>query len=100
MDIKLEKQPKKIQGFENKAYRRILGIHYKGRKTNVYVNNIITKLIWIFKPLLPTIKRLKLKMVRTFFYAQQYLNTIMQGMVEGQRKRDRTKRTYIYDIKE
>ena len=38
-------QPKKIQGFENKAYRRILGINYKGRKTNVYVNNIITKLI-------------------------------------------------------
>ena len=89
---------KKISAFENKAHRKLLGIKYQDRITNVCVRNSITMLLGTYEPLLKTIKRRKLKW---FGHVSRYDNlckTIMQGSVEGTRKQGRPKSQWIDNI--
>ena len=60
----------------------------------------INTLLGTFEPLLQTIRRRKLKW---FGHTSRHNSTtkiILQGMVEGSRKRGRPKRKYIDDVKE
>ena len=76
---------KKIQAFENKSHRKLLGITYKERKINVFVHNTIIEIIGNFEPLLQTIKRRKLKWVGHISRHDNLCKTIMQGAVESSR---------------
>ena len=82
---------KKIQAFENKSHRKLLGITYQERKTNVFVRNRIIEIIGNFEPLLQTIKRRKLKRFGHISRHDNLCKTIMQRAVEGSRIRGRPK---------
>ena len=91
---------KKILAFENKSHRKLLCITYKKGKTNLFVKNKINILIGTFEPLLQTIRRRRLKWFGHTSRHNSITKTILQGMVEGSRKRGRPKRKYIDDVKE
>ena len=69
------------------------------RQTNIFVKNKINTLIGTFEPLLQTIRRRKLKWFGHTSRHNSITKTILQGMVEGSRKRGRPKRKYIDDVK-
>ena len=56
-------------------------------------------LICTFEPLLQTIRRRKLKSFGHTSRHNSITKTILQGMVEGSRKRGKPKRKYIDDVK-
>ena len=89
---------KKIQAFENKFHRKLLGITYQERKTNVFIRNRIIEIIGNFEPLLQTIKRHKLKWFGHISRHDNLCKTIMQGAVEGSRIRGRPKQKWIDNI--
>ena len=76
---------KKIQAFENKSHRKLLGITYQERKTNVFVYNRMIELIGNYEPLLQTIKRRKLKWFGYISRHDHFCKTIMQGAFECSR---------------
>ena len=80
---------KKIQTFENKSHRNLLGITCQERKINVFVRNIMIDLIGNYEPLLQTIKLRKLKWFGHISRHDHLCKIIMQGAVEGSRNRDR-----------
>ena len=90
----------KIQGFENKSHRKLLGITYKEIKTNEYIKDVMISLICIYEPIIQSIRRRKLKWYGHKIRHDNLSKTILQGMVEGSRKCDRPKRKWIDDIKE
>ena len=50
----------KIQGFENKSNRKLLGITYKEMKTNEYIKDVMISLIGTYEPILQSIRHRKL----------------------------------------
>ena len=89
---------KKIQAFENKSHRKLLGITYQERKTNVFVRNRIIEIIGNFEQLLQKIKRRKLKWIRHISRHDNLCKTIMQGSVDGSRIRGCPKQKWIDNI--
>ena len=89
---------KKISAFESKAHRKLLGIKYQDRITNVCVRNRITMLLGTYEPLLKTIKRRKLKWFGHVSRHDNLCKTIMQGSVEETRKQGRPKSQWIDNI--
>ena len=89
---------KKMQAFENKSYRKLLGITYQEIKTNVFVHNRIIEIIGNFEPLLKTIKQSKLNWFGHISRHDNLCKTIMQGAVEGSRIRVRPKQKCIDNI--
>ena len=90
----------KIQGFENKSHRTLLGITYREMKTNEYINYVMISLICTYEQIVQYIRRRKLKWYGHTIRHDNLRKTILQGMVEGNRKCDRPKRKWIDDIKE
>ena len=88
----------KISAFESKAHRKLLGIKYQDRITNVCVCNRITMLLGTYEPLLKTIKRRKLKWFGHVSRHDDMCKTIMQDSVEGTRKQGRPKSQWIDNI--
>ena len=74
---------KKIQAFENKSHRKLLGITYHERKTNEYVRSRIIKLLRKYEPLLQTIRRRKLNWFVLVSRHHGLCKTIVQGAAEG-----------------
>ena len=91
---------KKLQGFENKSHRKLLGITYKEMKSNEYIKYVMTILIGTYEPTLQSIHRRKLKLHGHTIRHNNLSKTILQCMVEGNRKCGRPKRKWIDDIKE
>ena len=89
---------KKNSSFVNKSHRKLLGITYQERKTNVFVRNRIIEIIGNFELLLQTIKRRKLKWFVHISRRDNLCKTIMQGAVEGSRSRCRPKQKLIDNI--
>ena len=89
-----------MQAFENKSHRKLLCITYREGKTNIFMRNRINTLIGTFVTLLQTIRRRNLKWFGHTSKHNSITITILQGMVEGSRKRGRPKRKYIDDVKE
>ena len=80
---------KKLQVFENKSHRKLLGIKYQGKKMNVYVKENMIAIIGKYDPLLHMIKRRK-----WYGHISKHdglSKTIMQGIVEGARNQGRPK---------
>lgn len=91
---------KRIQSFDNKCYRRILGISWKDRRTNEYVQDCITSIAGPQEPLLNIVKRRKLAWFGHVTRHDTLTKTVLQGTLEGGRKRGRQTKCWMDNIKE
>ena len=94
----LEESKNKIRGCESKAHRRLLNISYTERKTNILVNNLINEKVGSYVPLLDIIMRRKMTKFGHITRHDSISKTILQGYVEGNRKRGRSKKNWLNDI--
>ena len=91
---------RRIQAFEYKCWRKLLGVSYREHKTNAFIRECIENLAGPQEPLLATIKRRKLSW---FGHVNRHNNlpkTIMQGTVEGSRRRGRQRKSWFDNIRE
>lgn len=91
---------RRLQAFETKCLRRLLGISYLDRKTNDFVRSEVQKRVGHQEPLLATIKRRKLAWFGHITRHTTLSKTILQGTVEGGRRRGRQKKSWQDNIKE
>ena len=90
---------KKIQAFEMKCYRRLLQISWTQHKTNEFVKNQVTMLAGPQEPLLAIVKRRKLAWFGHVTRHNTLSKTIMQGTLEGGRRRGRPRKSWTDDVK-
>ncbi|XP_063596283.1 uncharacterized protein LOC134773139 [Penaeus indicus] len=92
---------KRISAFELRCFRRVLGITWRQKITNVEVRRRITNEIGTFEPLLETARRRKLQW---FGHTSREIGTlafdVMHVGVEGSRGRGRLRRSWLSDIGE
>lgn len=91
---------RRIQSFESKCYRRMLHISYKEHRTNDYVRQLVTTHAGAQEPLLSTVKRRKLAWYGHVTRHTSLSKTILQGTVEGKRRRGRQRKSWMDNIKE
>ena len=91
---------RRIQAFEMRCYRRILGISYKDRVTNAEVEEKIRIAAGPFEKLLRTVKKRKLKWFGHVTRSNGLAKTILQGTVPGKRGRGRPRRQWGDNIRE
>ena len=91
---------RKIQAMEMRCYRKILGISYKDRMRNETVRNTITAHIGPHEELLSTVRRRKLQWYGHVTRSSGLAKTILQGTVEGGRRRGRQKKKWADNITE
>ena len=87
---------KRLEAFDTKAYRKILGITYRERKTNEYVK----KRIGPVDSLLKIIKKRKLKHYGHTMRHNTLHKLIMQGFVDGKRRSGRPRINWMTNILE
>ena len=90
---------KRIQAFENKCYRRMLGISWKGRKTNEFVQRGIKARAGKQENLLGIVKRRKLAWFGHISRHNSLAKTVLQGTLEGGRKRGRQVKCWADNLK-
>ena len=91
----------RIQSLEIRCFREILGISYKDRITNEQVRKTIIKHIGPYEDLLETVKRRrKLKWYGHVTRSDGLTKVILQGTVEGSRRRGRLEKSWIDNIAE
>ena len=92
---------KRISAFEFRCFRRILGVTWRQKVTNIEVKRRITNEIGTYEPLLETARRRKLQW---FGHITRKMGTlafdIMHGGVEGSRERGRPRKSWLSDIAE
>ena len=91
---------KRVQAFESKSFRRLLGITYRERKTNEYVRDKIKELVGEQEPLLTTVKRRKLGFFGHTTRHDTLTKTILQGTLGKKRKRGRPRKSWMSNIYE
>ena len=91
---------RRIQSFENKCYRRMLHISYREHRTNDYVSQLVTTHAGEQEPLLSTVKRRKLTWYGHITRHTSLSKTILQGTIEGKRRRGRQRKAWMDNIKE
>ena len=91
---------KRIQAFENKCLRKLLRISYRDHVTNESVREMVVAYVGPQEPLLATVKRRKLTWFGHVTRHDSLSKTILQGTVEGWRRRGRQKKSWIDNIKE
>ena len=96
----LAETERRIQAFEMKCLRRLLRISYMEHKTNDYVRAIVNTNVGPQEPLLATVKRRKLTWFGHVTRHDSLCKTIMQGTVEGGRRRGRQRKSWSDNVKE
>ena len=91
---------KRIQAAEMRCFRKILGITYRGHVTNEEVWNRIKQTTGPHEDLLTTGKKRKLKWYGHVSRSLGLAKTILQGTVQGGRKRGRQKKRWQDNIRE
>ena len=91
---------KKIQAFELRCYRKILGISYKDHVTNEAVFKRIKNAIGKFDNLLTIVKSRKLKWYGHVTRSEGLAKTILQGTIPGGRKQGRPQKRWEDNIRE
>ena len=91
---------RRIQSLEFGSSRKILSISYKDRITNEQMRKTIIKHIGPYEDLLATIKRRKRKWYGHVTRSDDLTKVILQGTVEGSRRRGRPKKIWIENIAE
>ena len=82
---------RKIQTLEMRCLRRLLNISYRDRITNIEVRNRVTKEIGPHSELLAMVIAKKLRWFGHVTRSNSMSKTILQGSIEGKRRRGRPK---------
>ena len=91
---------RRLQAFEMKCFRRLLGISYREHKTNEFVCQQILACVGKYQLLLPTIKRRKFCWFGHVVRNKSLSKTILQGYTEGSRSRGRQRRLWVDNLKD
>ena len=91
---------KRIESLETRCFRRVLGISYKDHITNIEVKRRIKSSIGEYVDLLTTVKQRKLRWYGHVTRSNGLAKTILQGTVQGTRKRGRQKKKWDDNITE
>ena len=91
---------KRLQAFEMKCYRKLLQISWVEHKTNEHVREQVTSIAGPQEPLLATVKRRKLQWFGHVTRHNTLSKTILQGTVEGGRRRGRPRKSWSDDVKQ
>ena len=91
---------KRIQAMEMRCLRKHLGITYRDHISNEEMRNRTWEAIWPHEDLLTTVKRRKLKWYGHVTRSLGLAKTILQGTVQGGRKRGRQKKRWEDNIPE
>ena len=91
---------KKIQTTELRCFRRLLGISYRDHVTNEKVRNRIRQAIGPYEDLLTTVKKRKLRWYGHKTRSTGLAKMILQGTVQGGRRRGRQKKRWEDNITE
>ena len=91
---------KKIQTTEMRCFRRLLGISYRDHVTNEKVRNRIRQAIGPYEDLLTTVKKRKLRWYGHKTRSTGLAKMILQGTVQGGRRRGRQKKRWEDNITE
>ena len=94
------KLEKRIQTTEMRCFRRLLGISYKDHVTNEEVGNRIRQAIGPYEDLLTTVKKHKLRWYGHKTWSTGLAKMILQGTVQGGRRRGRQKKRWEDNITE
>ena len=89
---------RRIQATEMRCFRKLFGISYKDRITNEEVRNRIWQAIGPYEDLLTTVKKRKLKWYGHVSRSSGLSKTILQGTVQGGRRRGRQRRRWEDNI--
>ena len=81
-----------------KAFRKLLRISYTEHKTNEFVRNRVEELTGPQELLLETVKRRKLTWYGHVNRHNSLAKTIMQGSVEGSRRRGKQRKCWMDNI--
>ena len=91
---------RRIQAMEMRCFRRLLGISYKDHITNEEVRNRVRQAIGPHEDLLTTVRRRKLKWYGHVSRSSGLAKTVLQGTVQGKRKRGRQRKRWEDNISE
>ena len=91
---------RRIQAVEMRCLRRLLGISYKDHITNEEVRQIITQQVKHYEDLLTTAKKRKLRWYGHLTRSDGLSKTILQGTVQGKRRRGRQRKKWTDNITE
>ena len=91
---------RKIQAVEMRCLRKLLGISYKDHVTNNEVRRKITQHVSHYEDLLTTAKKRKLRWYGHVTRSEGLAKTILQGTVQGKRRRGRQKKKWADNILE
>ena len=91
---------RRIQAMEMRCFRRLLGISYKDHITNEEVRNRIRQAIGTYEELLTTVKRRKLRWYGHVSRSSGLTKTVLQGTVQGGRRRGRQRKRWEDNIRE
>ena len=91
---------KRVQTFETKCFRRLLGISWRDRKSNDFVRSQITSLAGPQEPLLASVKMRKLSWFGHVTRHNSLPKTVLQGTLEGGRRKGRQAKCWLDNIKE
>ena len=89
-----------IQALEMRCFRKLLGISYRDHITNEEVKSRIGNTIVPYEDLLTSVKRHKLKWYGHVTRSSELAKTILQGTVQGGRRRGRQRKRWEDNIKE
>ena len=91
---------RRIQATEMRCFRKILGISYKDHIPNIEVKDRVAQLIGPYEDLLTTVKKRKLRWYGHVTRSAGLAKTILQGTVQGTRRRGRQRKRWEDNIRE
>ena len=91
---------RRIQATEMRCFRRLLGISYRDHVTNEEMGNRIRQAIGPYEELLAIVKKRKMKWYGHVTRSTGLAKTIMQGTVQGGRRRGRQRKRWEDNISE
>eukprot|EP00914_Ancora_sagittata_P016494 GHVO01032804.1.p1 GENE.GHVO01032804.1~~GHVO01032804.1.p1 ORF type:complete len:141 (-),score=18.55 GHVO01032804.1:365-787(-) len=101
MDVESRRREKDpIRTFKTKGFQKLLKMSYRERRTHEFVIGEVTRLAGKQEPLLATVKRRKMIWFGHVNRHNTLSKTILQGTVEGKRKRGRQKKNWSSNIRE
>ena len=91
---------KKLQATEMRCFRKLLGISYRDHVTNDAVRDRIRQAIGPYDDILTTVKKCKLKWFGHVSRSSGLAKMILQGTVQGGRRKGRQKKCWENNIAE
>ena len=91
---------RRLCAFESKSYRKLLRVSYTEHRTNKDVLEEIEDQAGQQEPLIAIVKRRKLSWFGHTVRHDSLCKTVMEGTVEGQRRRGRQRKMWMDNIKE